>query len=128
MGESRIGCNDLNQALVKQVHVGGKRSNAAARKALQHRTFQQSGDILGGDFVITELAPDSQHRGELFDHRRRPLRRPRRHDGDERCDHPRIKPIVLGQNPAGLGELPQLERTRPTSSPAVVSAVETVPN
>jgi hypothetical protein len=30
------------------------------------------------------------------------------HDGDERCDHPRIKPIVLGQNPAGLGELPQL--------------------
>jgi len=38
------------------------------------------------------------------------LRRPRRHDGDERCDHPRIKPIVLGQKAAGLGELPQLER------------------
>src|SRR5262245_25018476 len=70
MGESRISCNDLDQALVKQVDVGGKPSDAAARKALQHRTFQQSRDILGGDFVITELAPDSKHRGELFDHRR----------------------------------------------------------
>src|SRR5262252_6511117 len=110
MGESRIGCNDLDQALIKQVDVGGKPSDAAARKALQHHTFQQSGDILGSDFVITELAPDSQHRGELFDHRSLLLRRPRRHDGDERCDHPRIKPIVLGQNPAGLSELPQLER------------------
>jgi hypothetical protein len=65
MGESRIGCNDLDQALIKQVDVGGKPSDAAARKALQHRTFQQSGDILGGDFVVTELAPDSKHRGEL---------------------------------------------------------------
>src|SRR5882757_7735175 len=110
MGESRIGGNDLDQALVKQVDVGGKPSDAAARKALQHRTFQQSGRILGGDFVITELAPDSKHRGELFDHRRLPLRRPRWHDGDERCDHPRIKPIVLGQSPTGLSELPQLER------------------
>ena len=102
MGESRIGGNDLDQALVKQVDVGGKPSDAAARKALQHRTFQQSGRILGGDFVITELAPDSKHRGELFDHRRLPLRRPRWHDGDERCDHPRIKPIVLGQSPLAL--------------------------
>ena len=85
MGESRIGGNDLDQALVKQVDVGGKPSDAAARKALQHRTFQQSGRILGGDFVITELAPDSKHRGELFDHRRLPLHRPRWHDGD---DHP----------------------------------------
>src|SRR5258705_191648 len=65
---------------------------------------------LGGDLVITELPPDSKHRGELFDHRRLPLRRPRWHDGDERCDHPRIKPIVLGQSPTGLSELPQLER------------------
>jgi hypothetical protein len=29
---------------------------------LQHRIFQQFGGILGGDFVITELAPDSKHR------------------------------------------------------------------
>ena len=110
MGESRIGRNDFDQALVEQVDLGGKPSGATARKTLQHRTFQQSGRILGGDFVITELAPDSKHRGELFDHRRLPLRRSRRHDGDERCDHPRIKPIVLGQKAAGLGELPQLER------------------
>src|SRR5262252_8205750 len=36
MGESSIGCNDLDQALVEQVDVGGKPSDAAARKALQH--------------------------------------------------------------------------------------------
>ena len=41
MGESRIGCNDLDQALVEQVDVGGKPSDAAARKTLQHRAFQQ---------------------------------------------------------------------------------------
>ncbi len=29
MGESRIGCNDLDQALVEQVDVGGKPSDAA---------------------------------------------------------------------------------------------------
>ena len=85
-------------------------ATAAARKTLQHRAFQQSGRILGGDLLLTELAPDGKHRGELFDHRRLPLCRARRHDGDERCDHARIEPIVLGQSPAGLGELPQLER------------------
>src|SRR5882672_12387197 len=37
MGESRIGGNDLDQALVKQVDVGGKPSDAAARKALLRR-------------------------------------------------------------------------------------------
>ncbi len=110
MDESSIGCNDLDQALVEQVDVGGKPSDAAARKPLQHRALQQSGRILGGDFVITELAPDSKHRGELFNHRRLPLRWSRRHDGDERCDHARVEPIVLGQRPTGLGELPQLER------------------
>src|SRR5438445_9264632 len=59
MGESRIGCNDLDQALVEQIDVGGKPSDSATRKTLQHRIFQQSRGILGGDFVITELAPDS---------------------------------------------------------------------
>src|SRR5947209_19107833 len=67
MGESRIGSNDLDQALVEQVDVGGEPSDAAARKTLQHRILQQSGRILGGDFVITELTPDSKHCGALFD-------------------------------------------------------------
>jgi hypothetical protein len=33
MGESRIGCNDLDQALVEQVDVGGKPSGAAASRS-----------------------------------------------------------------------------------------------
>src|SRR2546422_6561987 len=32
MGESRIGCNDLDQALIEQVDVGGEHSDSAARK------------------------------------------------------------------------------------------------
>ena len=51
MRESGIGRNDLDQALVEQVDVGGEPSDAAARKTLQHRIFQQSGGILGGDFL-----------------------------------------------------------------------------
>ena len=65
MGESSIGCNDLDEALVEQLDVGGKPGDAAARKTLQHRAFQQSGRILGGDLLLTELAPDGKHRGEL---------------------------------------------------------------
>src|SRR5687767_2599770 len=33
-----------------------------------------------------------------------------RHGGDEQRDHPRIEPIVFGQNATGLGELAKLER------------------
>jgi hypothetical protein len=48
MSERGIGRNDLDHALVERVDVGGEPSDAAARKALQHRIFQQSGGILGG--------------------------------------------------------------------------------
>jgi hypothetical protein len=48
-GDAGIGCNDLDQALIEQVDVGGQPSDAAGRKTLQHRIFQQSGGILDGD-------------------------------------------------------------------------------
>src|SRR5207247_3992372 len=57
-----------------------------------------------------ELAANSEHLDELLRWRRRPLRWTRRHDADERGDHSGVERIVLGQNPARLGELPQLER------------------
>ncbi len=50
VGECIIGGNDLDHALVEQVDVGGEANNAAARKTLQHRIFQQSGGIVGGDW------------------------------------------------------------------------------
>src|SRR6266852_6187383 len=54
---------------------------------LQHRIFQQPGGILGGDFLGAELAANGEYLGQPFGGRCLPLRRPRRHDGDERCDH-----------------------------------------
>jgi len=50
VAECIIGGNDLDHALVEQVDVGGEANNAAARKTLQHRIFQQSGGIVGGDW------------------------------------------------------------------------------
>jgi hypothetical protein len=46
--ECIIGGNDLDHALVEQVDVGCEANNAAARKTLHHRIFQQSSGILGG--------------------------------------------------------------------------------
>jgi hypothetical protein len=74
MREHRIGRNDLDQTLVKELDVGSEPRDTAARKTLQHRVFQQSGGILGGDFLGTELAANSKHLGELLGCRRRPLR------------------------------------------------------
>jgi hypothetical protein len=51
MSERGIGRNDLDHALVERVDVVGEPSDAAARKALQHGIFQQSGGILGCDSV-----------------------------------------------------------------------------
>ena len=110
MGEHGIGCDDLDQVLIEQLDVGRQPGDAAARKTLQHRIFQQSGGILGGDFLVAEVAPDGDHLGQPLDHRCLPLRRARRHDSDERRNHPCIEPIVFRQNSACLGELPQLER------------------
>src|SRR5262249_14166626 len=45
MGESRIGCNDLDQALVKQVDVGGKPSDAGARKEVQRCSMARSSSL-----------------------------------------------------------------------------------
>src|SRR6516162_9196856 len=51
-----------------------------------------------------------EHLRQPFDRWRARLRRLCRHDGDERGDHTRVERIVLGQNPTGPCELPQLER------------------
>ena len=110
MRERRIGRDDLDQALVEHVDIGGEPSDAAARKTLQHRIFEQSRGILGGDFLGAELAANSKHLDQPFNRRRVTLRRACRHDGDERCDHAGIERIVLRQNPTRFGELPQLER------------------
>src|SRR6516225_9414166 len=83
---------------------------AMPRKTLQHQVFQQSGGILSGGFLSAELAANSEHLDELLRCRRRRLRWTRRHDADERGDHSGVERIVLGQNSARLGELPQLER------------------
>jgi hypothetical protein len=92
------------QALIELPDVADEPRDAAARKTLQHRIFQQSGGILGSDFLLAELATNGDHLGELFDPRRLRLRRTRRHDGDERRDSPRVEPTVLGENSAGIGE------------------------
>jgi hypothetical protein len=90
--------------------MSGEPCDATAGKPLQHRILQQSRCILSGDFLGIELTANREHLGQPFDRRRARLRRPCRHDGDKRCDHARIERIVLGQNPAGSGELAQLER------------------
>ena len=95
---------------IEHVDIGGEPSDATARKTLQHRIFQQSRGILGGNFLGAELAANGEHLGQPFGCRRLPLRRTCRHDGDERRDHAGIERIVLRQNSTGPGELPQLER------------------
>ena len=110
MRERGIGSDDLDQVLIEHVDVGGEPSDATARKTLQHRIFQQSRGILGGNFLGAELAANGEHLGQPFGCRRLPLRRTCRHDGDERRDHASIERIVLRQNSARPGELPQLER------------------
>src|SRR2546428_9969134 len=62
--ECILGGNDLDHALVEQVDVGGEANNAAARKTPQHRIFQQSGGILGGNFLGAELAANGEHLGQ----------------------------------------------------------------
>jgi CelD/BcsL family acetyltransferase involved in cellulose biosynthesis len=104
VGERGIGRSDLDQALIELPDVADEPRDAAARKTRQHRIFQQSGGILGSDFLLAELATNGDHLGELFDRRRLRLRRTRRHDGDERRDSPRVEPTVLGENSAGIGE------------------------
>jgi hypothetical protein len=79
--------------LVEQVDVGGEANNAAARKTLQHRIFQQSGGILSGDFLGAELTANGEHLGQPFGGRCLPLRWTRRHDGHERGDHAGIERI-----------------------------------
>src|SRR5262245_52623263 len=108
--ERRIGHNDLDQALIEHVDIGCEASDAATRKPLQHGIFEQSGGILGGDFLGAELAANGKHLDEPFERWGAWLRRASGHDGDERRDHAGIERIVLSQNPARLGELPQLER------------------
>src|SRR6516164_4851594 len=101
--------HDLGQMPVKHFDIGCEPSDATARKPLQHRIFQQSGSILGGDFLGTELTAHGEHLRQPFDRWRAKLRRLCRHDGDERGDHTSVERIVLGQNPTGPCELPQLE-------------------
>ena len=108
--ERRIGHNDLDQALIEHVDIGCEASDAATRKPLQHGIFEQSGGILGGDFLGAELAANGKHLDQPFERRGAWLRRASGHDGDERRDHAGIERIVLRQNAARLGELPQLER------------------
>src|SRR5258708_29330497 len=74
MRERGICCNDLDQTLVEQLDVGGEPADTAARKTPQQRVFQQSRGILSGDFLGTELAANSEHLGQQFGCRRRPLR------------------------------------------------------
>jgi hypothetical protein len=71
VGKRAVGRNDLDHALVEQVDVGSEPPDAAPRKTLQHRIFQQSGGILGGDFLRAELAADGEHLGQPFDRPRR---------------------------------------------------------
>src|SRR5262249_16180851 len=99
-----------DQTLVEQLDVAGQPADRAPRKGVEHRVFQQSEGILSGDFLSAELTANNEHLDELLRCRRRPLRWTRRHDADERSDHSGVERIVLSQNPACLGELPQLER------------------
>src|SRR5262245_1087367 len=80
------------------------------KKSLQHRIFQQPGGILGSDFLSGEVATHGEHLGQPFGRRRLTLRWKCRHDSDERSDHAGIEWIVLRQNSARPGELPQLKR------------------
>jgi hypothetical protein len=96
--------------LIERADVGCEPRDAAARKTLQHRAFQQSGCILSGNLLGAELAADGQHLSQPFDRRRVTLRRARGHDGDERGDHPGIDRIVLCQDSACPRELSQSER------------------
>jgi hypothetical protein len=59
--------------------IGRKPGDAAASKTLQHRIFQQSRGILGGDFLSTELAANDEHLDQPFGRRGLPLRRTCRH-------------------------------------------------
>ena len=95
---------------VKHFDIGCEPSDATARKPLQHRIFQQSGSILGGDFLGTELTAHGEHLRQPFDRWRAKLRRLCRHDGEERGNHTSVERIILRQNPTGPCELPQLER------------------
>jgi hypothetical protein len=110
MGERSIAFHDRGQVAVEHVDVGRKPCDATPRKPLQHRIFQQSRGILNGNFLDVELTANRQHLGQPFDPGRARLRRSCRHDGDKRRDHAGIERTVLGQNPAGAGELAQLER------------------
>ena len=51
VGEHGIACNDLDHALVEQIDIASKSANSTLRKTPQHRIFQQSGGILGSDFL-----------------------------------------------------------------------------
>ena len=82
MRERCIGSHDLCQMAVEHVDIGCEPSDATARKPLQHRIFQQSGSILGGDFLRTELTAHGEHLSQPFDGRRARLRRLCRHDGE----------------------------------------------
>src|SRR5262249_55869618 len=73
VGERGIVCNDLDHALVEQIDIASKSANPAPRKTPQHRIFQQSRSILGGNFLGTELTADSEHLGHLCGSRRRPM-------------------------------------------------------
>ena len=109
-GQASIRCDDPDQVLVEHFDIGGKSSDAIARKSLQHRVFQQPRSILYSDFLLSELATNSNYFAKSFGRRRRALCQSRRHDSNKRCDQTRIQPIVLSQNSARLGELPELER------------------
>src|SRR3974390_890697 len=109
-GERCITHDDLDQALVDFSDVGSKTRDAAPRKTLQHRIFQHSGGILGGDLRVAELAANGNHLREPFGRRPLPLDWVRRHNGHQRRDHARVEAIVLGQNTARFSKLSPLER------------------
>jgi hypothetical protein len=61
MGEGRISRNDLDQAAIERLDISREASDAAAGKTPQHRIFQQSAGILGGDFFSAEPAANSKY-------------------------------------------------------------------
>jgi hypothetical protein len=66
MGERGIDTDDLDQVPIEQVDVGGEPGDTTAGKTPQHRIFQQSGGILGSNFLGAELPTNGEHLDQPF--------------------------------------------------------------